>query len=255
MKLTVFGGCGAWPGAGQACSGYLVEQDGFRLLIDPGYAVLPRLLETIDADMVDAVLVSHGHPDHCADLNPLLRARALQDEPPAPLPVYAPAGALEAVLALDTMRAMDRAVDMVELLDGGTVRLGPFDITAALLPHHVPDMGTRITDGTETLTYTGDSGPADAVVELARETDLLLIEATYPHTVPPDDAGLLCSGVQAAQQALEAGAVRTMLTHLWPGLDPAAAVAAATETGARDVLAATPGTVLQHLTSAPGERH
>ena len=82
MRLTVLGGCGGWPAAGLACSGYLVEHDGFRLLIDPGYAIVPRLLEVADAADVDAVLVSHGHPDHCADLNPLLRARAMRDEPP-----------------------------------------------------------------------------------------------------------------------------------------------------------------------------
>ena len=79
MELTVLGGSGAWPGPGGACSGYLVVHEGFRLLVDPGYAVLPRLLEEIRATRVDAVFVSHGHPDHCADLNPLLRARALID--------------------------------------------------------------------------------------------------------------------------------------------------------------------------------
>jgi glyoxylase-like metal-dependent hydrolase (beta-lactamase superfamily II) len=63
VRLTVLGGCGGWPAAGLACSGYLVEQDGFRLLIDPGYAILPRLLAVADADAVDAVLVSHGHPE------------------------------------------------------------------------------------------------------------------------------------------------------------------------------------------------
>ena len=76
MRLTVLGGCGGWPAAGLACSGYLVEHDGFRLLIDPGYAIVPRLLAVVDAAAVDAVLVSHGHPDHCADLNPLLRGWA-----------------------------------------------------------------------------------------------------------------------------------------------------------------------------------
>src|SRR5260370_7175210 len=101
MRLTVLGACGAWPEAGQACSGYLVEQDGFRLLVDLGYATVPRLLKRVTADQVDAVFISHGHPDHCADLSPLLRARALRHEPPAPLTVYALPGALDAVLALD----------------------------------------------------------------------------------------------------------------------------------------------------------
>jgi len=68
--MPVLGGCGAWPAAGQACSGYLVEHDGFRIVVDPGYATVPRLLERLAADDVDAVLISHGHPDHCADLHP-----------------------------------------------------------------------------------------------------------------------------------------------------------------------------------------
>src|SRR5215471_6802582 len=101
MRLTVLGGCGAWPEAGQACSGFLVEHDGFRLVVDLGYATVPRLLELVAAEQVDAVFISHGHPDHCADLNPLLRARAMAEHPPSPLPVYAVPGALDAVLALD----------------------------------------------------------------------------------------------------------------------------------------------------------
>jgi ribonuclease BN (tRNA processing enzyme) len=75
MRLTVLGGCGAWPEAGLACSGYLIEQDGFRLVVDLGYATVPRLLGHADAASIDAVYISHGHPDHCADLNPLLRAQ------------------------------------------------------------------------------------------------------------------------------------------------------------------------------------
>jgi ribonuclease BN (tRNA processing enzyme) len=241
MRLTVFGGCGAWPAAGQACSGYLLERDGFRLLLDPGYAVLPRLLEVVDAAAVDAVVVSHRHPDHCADLNPLLRARALGHGPADPLPVFAPAGAVDAVLALDSMRALSTALELAVLDDGGSVRIGPFELTAALLPHHVPNLGVRITAGTATFAYSGDAGPDPALVELARGADLLLIEATYPNTVPAEDRGLLCSAVEAAEQGAAAGARRIVLTHFWPGLDPALFLTAARGTGADGVSAATPG--------------
>jgi ribonuclease BN (tRNA processing enzyme) len=93
MRVTVLGGSGAWPTARQACSGYLAESDGFLLLIDPGYATLPRLLEHAAASAVDAVLVSHRHADHCADLSPLLRARAMSDDPPGALAVHTMPGA------------------------------------------------------------------------------------------------------------------------------------------------------------------
>ncbi|MEU1849482.1 MBL fold metallo-hydrolase [Streptomyces sp. NPDC019990] len=79
MRPTVLGGCGAWPTAVQACSGYLIEYAGFRLLIDPGYATLPRLLDHHTVDSIDAVLISHGHPDHCADLSPRTHGRPVRE--------------------------------------------------------------------------------------------------------------------------------------------------------------------------------
>ncbi len=94
MRLTVLGGCGAWPEAGQACSGFLVEHDGFRLVVDLGYATVPRLLERAAPAQVDAVFISHGHPDHCADLNPLLRARVLREDPAGRRAAQAGAGHL-----------------------------------------------------------------------------------------------------------------------------------------------------------------
>ena len=90
-----------------------------RVLLDPGYGTLPRLLELMSAAAVDAVLVSHEHPDHCSDLNPLLRARHLGgNTPAAPLPVYAPHGALEAVLSLDRPGLLDAALDLREFAPG-----------------------------------------------------------------------------------------------------------------------------------------
>ncbi|MFD2766255.1 MBL fold metallo-hydrolase [Micromonospora eburnea] len=227
MRLTVLGGCGAWPEAGQACSGYLVEHDGFRLLVDLGYAAFPRLLQHVAAGQVDAVFISHGHPDHCADLNPLLRARTLRDDPPPPLPVYAPPGALDAVLALDRPGMLDAAYVLHEFSVGSTFDLGPFRAETRLLPHWVPNAGVRLTAGGRVLTYTGDSGPSPDVVELARDADLLLAEATHVDRVPEDSVGYLSSARQVGRQAAEAGVRRLVLTHLWPGTDPAAARAAA----------------------------
>jgi ribonuclease BN (tRNA processing enzyme) len=249
VRLTVLGGCGAWPAADQACSGYLVEHDGFRLLIDPGYAILPRLLQSIDADAVDAVLVSHGHPDHCADLNPLLRARTFRDDrPPAPaLPAYAPPGALRPVLALDRPGALDDAIGVREFAPGDGFSAGPFGIHSWLLPHFMPNAGLRLEAGGQTLAYTGDTGPSPDLVSLARGADLLLAEASYAREVPGDSARYLSSASQAGQLAHRAGVGQLILTHLMPGSSAEDSAQAAAEDYIGPVTVACPG-----LTAEPG---
>jgi ribonuclease BN (tRNA processing enzyme) len=227
MRLTVLGGCGAWPGPGQACSGYLVEHDGFRLLIDPGYAVLPRLLTRIGAEQVDAVFVSHGHPDHCADLNPLLRARALTDDPAPALPLYAPPGSLDAVLALDRAGMLEDAYDLREFDPGAALEIGPFRAETRLLPHSRPNAGLRLVAGDRVVVYTGDTGPSPDLAVLARDASLLLADASYVDEVPAENAGTLFTARLAGQLAAEAGVGRLLLAHLFPGTDQDAAVRAA----------------------------
>jgi ribonuclease BN (tRNA processing enzyme) len=244
VRLTVVGGCGAWPAAGQACSGYLVEHEGFRLLVDPGYASLPVLLDQVTADEVDAVLVSHGHPDHCADLNPLLRARALADEPSSPLPVFALPHALDAVLALDDPAMLADSYTLGEFDAGDRFEIGPFGVATVALPHFVPNAGLRLSAGGRVLAYTGDTGPSQDVVTLARDADILLAEATFPEYVrPPHAAAYLSTARQAAEYATAADVGRLVLTHLWPGTEPAAARRAASGYGGQ-IDVATPGVTM-----------
>jgi ribonuclease BN (tRNA processing enzyme) len=240
MRLTVLGGSGAWPAAGRGCSGYLVEQDGFRLLVDPGYATVPRLLGVLAAADVDAVLVTHGHPDHCADLNPLLRARVLGGGAPV-LPVHALPGALDAVLALDEPPMLDGSYELHDL--AATTGIGPFAVRSARLPHFVPSLGVRLTAGGAALAYSGDAAPDDAMVELARDADVLLAEASFVDTVPERQRAGLNTAVGAGRQAAAAGA-RRVLTHLFPTTDLVAArvAAGAVYPGAVDV--AVPGLVV-----------
>jgi ribonuclease BN (tRNA processing enzyme) len=240
MRLTVLGGCGAWPEPGLACSGFVVERDGFRLVLDLGYATMPRL-----GGPVDAVFISHGHPDHCADLNPLLRARAMADEPPAPLPVYALPGALDAVLALDRPGMLDGAYVLHEIVPGGAFTVGPFAASTRLLPHSVPNAGIRLAAGRRVLAYTGDCGPGPGVVELARGADLLIAEATHLEPVPEEPARrTLTSAREAGRQARAAGVGRLLLTHLWPGTEHAAAIVEAAAEYAGEITVATPGAIV-----------
>ena len=244
MRLTVLGGCGAWPAPGTACGGYLIEQEGFRLLIDPGYATLPRLPRQASPELIDAVFISHGHPDHCADLNPLLRARALADHPAAPLPVYTLPGAVDAVLALDRPGMLDDAYALREFSPGDHVEIGPFHAETRLLPHWVPNVGVRLAAGDRVVSYTGDAGPSDDLLVLAHRADLLLAEASYVEHVPKDSERHLSSAGHRGTVASRAGAGRLLLTHLWPGTDPAAAREAASMEYQGDVAVATHGLVV-----------
>ncbi|MEE6261044.1 MBL fold metallo-hydrolase [Plantactinospora sonchi] len=227
MRITILGGHAAYPTVDAACSGYLVERDGFHLLVDPGYAVLPRLLAGTSAHDVDAVYVSHGHPDHCADLQPLLRIRALTDPDAPALPVFTPRGSLDRLLAIDEPGLIDASYDLREFEPGAEFEIGPFRAATWGLPHWLPNAGVRLTAGGRMFAYTGDTGPSPHLVELAREADLLLAEATFADELPARYAGNLSTAAEVGRYAAEAGAARVLLTHLWPRVEPAAFVTAA----------------------------
>jgi ribonuclease BN (tRNA processing enzyme) len=243
MRLTVIGGSGGYPGRGRPCSGYVVEANGFSLLIDPGYGVATSMSDA-ERSRIDAVFVSHGHPDHCADLNPLLRERAWADDPLPALPVFALAGALDAVLALDRPEVLDGSYAAVHFEAGDGLTIGPFDVKTALLPHPRPNAGVRISVDGRSVVYTGDCGPSDALVSLASGADLLLAEASYARDVPEDIIGVLSSAVDVGQEAAAAKVGRLVLTHLMPKTNDADASAAAEEGFHGPIDVARPGLLL-----------
>ena len=178
------------------------------------------------------MFISHGHPDHCADLNPLLRARVLGGGAP-PLPVYAPPGALDAVLALDRPGTLAGGYVLHEFTPGSSLDIGPFGAQTRLLPHWLPNAGVGLAARAGARLHRRQRAGRRRG-QPARDADLLLAEASYARQVPDDSRRYLSSARQQGRQAAAAGARRLLLTHLLPGTDPAAARAAAgTTTGAR----------------------
>ena len=242
----MLGGSGAYPQPDVGCSGYLVEESGFRLLIDPGYGTAGELMRLLTVSELDAVYVSHRHPDHCADLNPLLRTRAMADEPAeAALPIYAPPDALEVVLALDRPGMLEDAYELHEFGIGDAWEIGPMRVQTRELPHYVPNSAIRLVGSAGSIVYTGDGGPSPALVELAEGADLLLAEATHVDEPPEGDAGLLSDAASVGREAAAAGVGELMLTHLWPGDDPAVAMQRAGQAYDGPIGVARPGVTVE----------
>lgn len=229
--VTVLGSCGAFPEPGRACSGFLVEWDGFRLVLDLGYGTLPRLLA--HAADVDAVAVTHEHPDHCVDLHALFRMRYYGRQPQPRRPLYCPPGVVDRIGGLEPDVPLAAVFDIHHL--PGAYDVGPWRLTGIPLPHHVPNAGIRLEADGLILAYTGDCGPGPGLAELGRDADLFIVEAT-DRNGPSEH---LMTAAEAGRWATQAGARRLMLTHFWPGNDRALAVDTARAHFAGDIVAAT----------------
>jgi ribonuclease BN (tRNA processing enzyme) len=231
MRLTVIGSAASYPGAGQACSSYLIEADGGAVLLDCGTGSLSNLAKVFDPLALDAVFITHSHPDHFLDLFALqaaIRYAPSGPVPVGPIPLHMPPGLFEAMACLLDERGRDdmRAAFTCEVLrEGEAVHVGPLAVTP-LPVEHIPDtFALRVTDGAATLCYTADSRLGLPVREAARGAGFLLAEATLPLQYAGKAPHM--TGAEAGQLASESGAGTLVLTHLWPTADRAELLAAA----------------------------
>jgi ribonuclease BN (tRNA processing enzyme) len=226
--LCVLGSCGAWPEPGRACSGFLLESDGTRVVLDLGYGTARALFSALDGapgDGISAVIITHQHPDHMVDLHALLRERWYAHRGAPPVPLYTPEGVLARLVSLDE----GRRATIHEVFDWHPIpsppqQVGPFRLESVALPHYVPTAGVRLESPGLTVAYTGDTGPDPALDRLGRDADLYIVDATsrgQQGTDPQPEEGpeLNLTALEAGRVAEAAGASRLMLTHFWPGND------------------------------------
>ena len=215
MRLTVIGCSGSAPGPAAAASCYLVEHDGFGLLLDLGNGAFGSLAAYADPARVDALYLSHLHADHCLDVAPfIVWHRYSGQSSRTPLPLYAPVAAQRRLtLAYDEDGGPIDDVFDIMAMGPGEWTLGPFDVTTVRTAHPVECYAVRLSAGGRSLVYTGDTGPSSAVVALAAGADLLLAEAAHPEVegLPSD---LHLTGRQAGEHAAAAGVGRLLLTHV-----------------------------------------
>jgi ribonuclease BN (tRNA processing enzyme) len=219
VKVTVLGCAGTFPNAASACSSYLVEHDGFSLLLDMGNGAVGALQEYAGLLAPDAVFLSHLHADHCVDLVAYSYARRFHPEKPGPVTVYGPHGTRERLTSIGGggRTAFDDVYEFATARRGKS-EIGPFEVTLAPAAHPVETYSIRLTAGDRTVVYSGDSGPTTALVTNALGADLFLCEATWEHggTYPSD---LHMTAQEAGEHAKRAGAKRLWLVHTTPFTD------------------------------------
>ncbi len=244
MKITVVGCAGSFPNAQSAASCYLLEADGFRLVIDMGNGAFGALQRYASFDEIDAVCVSHLHGDHCLDLGAFAIARHYApDGPRPPVPVYGPRGTAERLAPVFGLVADELAGRFtIGELQPGRTAIGPFAITTEHMNHPVETFGFRVEHQGWTLAYSADTGESDALVRLARDVDLMLCEASFLDD-PGNTPDVHLSARQAGEHAAKAGARDLVLTHLLAMNDPARSVAEATAAFGGAVSLAAPGKV------------
>ena len=221
MHLTVLGSSASYTGAGRACAGYLVRDGGVAVLLDCGNGTLANLAQVADPLTLGAVVITHEHVDHFADLYALQAALRYAPSGPAPaVPLYLPPGLFErigAVLNDHGRGELAEAFVVHELAAGVPFTVGGLTITPHLVDHVESTFALRITDGACTLVYTSDTAPSRPAFEVAQGADVLLADATLPAEYA-GRAPHLTAG-QAGWLAHEANARVLVLTHLWPTVD------------------------------------
>ncbi|WP_089156826.1 MBL fold metallo-hydrolase [Micromonospora sp. NBS 11-29] len=216
MRLTVLGCAGSFPGPESPCSAYLMEADGFRLLIDFGVGSLSTLQRYVGLHAPDAVLLTHLHCDHMFDaVSYVVVRRYAPDGPYPPLPMYAPAGAPDRLASAYGQEGSVEDVYQFYGLQPGTFPIGPFTVTVDRMNHPIETYGVRLEHGGRVFCYSADTAPCEALLRLAQDADTFLCEASYLDGMdnPPD---LHLTGREAGEAATKAGVGRLLLTHLVP---------------------------------------
>jgi ribonuclease BN (tRNA processing enzyme) len=214
MRLTILGMNGPFPAPGGATSGYFLAAGESYTALDMGSGVLARLTALTPPEELTALLLTHWHYDHCADVLPLIyRLEACATKP---LHIYAPVD--ESSLVRKAVQACGKIV-LHDIAPGQTFHVGEMQVTAFTARHPVPAVMYRIQAQGKTFCYTGDTNTVEALANFARGADLLLADGLFTDSTWAESKPHL-SATHVAQLAKDADVRRFVITHLNPAIDP-----------------------------------
>lgn len=227
LSITVLGCSGSYSAPGLACTGYLVESDTTRVWLDAGPGTLANLQRHHQLTDIDAIVVTHEHPDHWLDLAmAYIACRYFLDR--RPMPVYGTAGTQALAQALAGAHDLAPTIDWRVISDGDSATIGDQQWRFSRTDHPVETLAPRVDSGGRTFAFSADTGDGWSFASLGEGIDLALCEATFLHEDLVEPSPHL-SALQAGAMAAEAGVKRLLLTHLAPGSDAPAFGHEATE--------------------------
>lgn len=223
LTLTVLGCSGTYAGPGQACSGYLVRAGGRSIWLDAGPGTLGALQEHVALVELDAIVLTHSHPDHWLEL-PVARNAFRYALGRERVPVYGTAETRD--LAVGLLGELEPTLDWTVLTDRTVVEVAGTRLTCSATDHPVETVAVRLDHGGRSLAFSADTGAGWSVEALGPGIDLFLCEASLDRRSEGRAPHL--SAAQAGSMAAAAGVARLVLTHLVPGVDPETQVGDAT---------------------------
>jgi ribonuclease BN (tRNA processing enzyme) len=218
VTLRIVGCSPAWPNPGGAQSGYLLEGPG-RLLLDCGPGVLAKLRERENWPALDAIAVTHWHLDHWGDLVPWVWGATLGPGQDTDQPeLWVPPEGRELLSSiggrLGRPDMFEKAFDIHEYAEGERFEAAGFSVTAHRVLHYdLVAFGFRASFNETVISYSGDSGPSEALPALARDADLFVCEATLLQPNPEGGTRGHLSADEAVAAFEASGAKRLLITH------------------------------------------
>ena len=212
MKITPIGIWGGYPKANSATSSFLIEHDGFHCLIDCGSGVLSSLQNYLPLEQLDAVVISHYHADHIADIGSLQYSRLINfylGKPAIALPIY---GHIHDPEQFEKLSYKDQTIG-VGISEEDIIQIGPFTVSFCRTIHPVYCLAMKFSIDNHSIVLTADTEWRDELVEFARGADLLISEANLYEEHAGKAPGHM-AGSEAGKLANRSGTKQLVLTHL-----------------------------------------
>ena len=207
IRVTVIGESGGTPLAGGATSCYIVEADGYSVLLDIGSGALSLIQKIRSFDLIDDIIISHFHSDHYADAGVALYSRLISmqlNRQVNPLVFHA-------IERRELEMAPYSSVSLIN--EASEDKIGPFSVRYMKTKHPVPCFAVRLSYDGKNVVYTSDGAFSDQLAAFSSSADILITECSFYPGTKAEEAGHM-DAVDVAELAAAVAPGKLIVSHL-----------------------------------------